>query len=91
MESIKQNSELKSYFIEYSLLGVLEFQATALGAACAGTTKRSRQQKARTLAKLVVMLKLVPCTLAEIIAVGYGAKLNGEQGMIVITQTTDIR
>jgi hypothetical protein len=79
------------YFIEYSLLGVLEFQATALGSGSAGTTKRSRQQAARNLAKLAVMLKLIPCKLEEIIAVGYGTKLNGEQGMIVVAKTTDIR
>lgn len=75
-----------TFFIEQSALGILEAKASELTRDNYRGKKRERGSRARTLARIVVDLGLVPCKLEDVVAVSYGATLFGEKGLFVTTR-----
>lgn len=78
---------MKSYFVEESLLGVVESKAMNLGA---GTTVRSRRQLFNEVKRIFVLLyapRKAPAS--NIIYMGYGCNSKGEAGLIVVTDEGD--
>lgn len=75
-----------TYFIEQSALGILESKAKELTSDPYRGKKRERGSRARTLARIIVDLGLVPCKYEEVVGVAFGTTLFGEKGLFLTTR-----